>query len=300
MLIESRLFPPAARDHGELTQGRDACIAPRLGAALVNVSMSAVERGLAILELLLEHPDGLQISTIARHLVLPLSATHRLLQALINARYVKQDASGERYLLTLKIGSIGLRQMAGMNIVEVAQPILDDLARKTGELIRLAVVEGDEMMWVANAQGATATIRCDPVMGRHVTLHTTGMGKAWLASMPEQEAIARVVARGFAHENDSLGPNAITTVEELRREIRKVRKTGFALNEQESELGLSAIAMLIRDRIKFNLVVGALSIAGPTFRIDRKRLLSFAEPLHHAITELEQAWPIRAATTREA
>jgi DNA-binding IclR family transcriptional regulator len=70
---------------------------------------------------------------------------------------------------------------------------------------------------------------------------------------------------------------------------------GFALNEQESELGLSAIAMLIRDRIRFNRVVGALSIAGPTFRVDRKRLVSFAEPLHQAITELEQAWPIRAS-----
>jgi IclR family transcriptional regulator, acetate operon repressor len=262
---------------------------------LVNVSISAVERGLAILELLLEHPDGLQISAIARHLSLPLSAAHRVLQALINSRYVKQDASGERYLLTLKIGSIGLRQMAGMNIAEVAQPVLDDLARKTGELIRLAVVEDKEMMWVASAQGATGAIRCDPVMGKHVTLHTTCMGKAWLASMPEKEAVDMVVAHGFDNKNDSLGPNAIHTVDELRREIRKVRKTGFALNEQESELGLSAIAMLIRDRSRSNRALGAISIAGPTFRVDRKRLISFADPLHQAITELEQAWPIRAS-----
>jgi DNA-binding IclR family transcriptional regulator len=261
---------------------------------VVNVSISAVERGLAILELLLEHPDGLQISALARHLSLPLSATHRLLQALINARYVKQDASGERYLLTLKIGSIGLRQMAGINIADIARPILDGLARKTGELIRLAVVEDDEMMWVANAQGATGSIRCDPVMGRRVTLHTTGMGKAWLATMQEKDAIARVTARGFDNEHDSLGPNAIKSVASLRREIRKTREMGFALNEQESELGLSAIAMVIRNRLEFNRVVGALSIAGPTFRVDRARLVSFAEPLHEAVAELEQAWPIRA------
>jgi IclR family transcriptional regulator, acetate operon repressor len=259
---------------------------------MVNVSTSAVERGLAILELLLEHPDGLQISAIARHFALPLSATHRLLQALISSRYVKQDASGERYLLTLKIGSIGLRQMAGMNIAEIAQPILDKLARQTGELIRLAIVEDKKMMWLASAQGATGAIRCDPVMGRNPTLHTTCMGKAWLASMPEQDALAMVSERGFRNDDDSLGPNAIRTVAELRSEIRKARKMGFALNEQESELGLSAIAMLVRDRSKINSVVGAVSIAGPTFRVDRKRLISFAEPLHDAITELEQAWPI--------
>jgi DNA-binding IclR family transcriptional regulator len=72
---------------------------------------------------------------------------------------------------------------------------------------------------------------------------------------------------------------------------------GFALNEQESELGLSAIAMVIRDRVEFNRVVGALSIAGPTFRVDRERLVSFAEILHEAVAELEQAWPIRAFTS---
>jgi DNA-binding IclR family transcriptional regulator len=112
--------------------------------------------------------------------------------------------------------------------------------------------------------------------------------------MQEKDAIARVTARGFDNEHDSLGPNAIKSIASLRREIRKTREMGFALNEQESELGLSAIAMVIRNRLEFNRVVGALSIAGPTFRVDRARLVSFAEPLHEAVAELEQAWPIRA------
>ena len=258
---------------------------------MANLSVSSVERGLAILELLIENSEGLQISAISRHLSLPLSATHRLLQALINAHYVKQGVLSDRYVLTLKLGAIGLRQLAGMNVTEAAQPILDDLARKTGELVRLAVLEDSEMTRVANAQGATSSLRCDPISGRHVPLHTTGMGKALLASMPEKEAIAMVVARGF--ESELLGPNAIRTVAQLKREIRKTREMGFALNEQESELGLSAIAMLVKDRTKSNLVVGAVSIGGPTFRLDRERLNSFAEPLHAAISQLEQIWPVR-------
>jgi IclR family transcriptional regulator, acetate operon repressor len=261
---------------------------------MANISVSSVERGLAILELLMENPEGLQISAISSRLSLPLSATHRLLQALINAHYVRQEVLSDRYMLTLKLGAIGLRQLAGMNITEAAQPILDDLARKTGEMVRLAVVEDDEMIWVAKAQGATSAIRCDPISGRHVPLHTTSMGKAWLASMPEKEAIAKVVARGF--DSELLGPNAIRTVTELRREIRKSRERGFAFNEQESELGLSAIAMLVRDRSKSNRVVGSVSIGGPTFRLTRERLISFAEPLHEAICQLEQIWPVRAHT----
>ncbi len=259
---------------------------------MANMSASSVERGLAILELLIENGEGLPISAIARHLSLPLSATYRLLQALINARYVKQEPLSDRYLLTLKLGAIGLRQLAGMDVTEAAQPILDDLARRTGELVRLAVVEDDEMTWVAKSQGATSSIRCDAINGRHVPLHTTGMGKAWLASMPEKEAIAKVVARGFDH--GLIGPNAIRNVAQLRREIRKTREAGFALNEQESELGVSGIAMLIKDRSKSNRVVGSVSIGGPTFRLGRERLISFAEPLHEAICELEQIWPVRA------
>ena len=96
---------------------------------MANLSVSSVERGLAILELLIENSEGLQISTISRHLSLPLSATHRLLQALINAHYVKQGELSDRYVLTLKLGAIGLRQLAGMNVTEAAQIL--GMARRT-------------------------------------------------------------------------------------------------------------------------------------------------------------------------
>jgi DNA-binding IclR family transcriptional regulator len=240
---------------------------------------------------LVEHSDGLQISAISQQLSLPLSATHRLLQALINTHYVKQTALSDRYFPSIKIGAIGLRMLADMNVTEVAQPILDDLARQTGELVRLAVVEDTDMTWVAKAQGATGGIRCDPISGRHVPLHTTAMGKAWLAVMLEQDAIDNVVAHGF--DSEPLGPKAIRTVTKLKKEIRLTRQRGFGLNEQESELGLSAIAMLIKNRPNPSIVVGAVSIAGPSFRLDRKRLVSFAEPLRAAINQLEQFWSAR-------
>lgn len=263
-----------------------------------NTSVSSAERCLAILELLVDHSSGLQISAISQRLSVPLSATHRLLQTLINTHYVKQDSTSELYFPTLKVGAIGLRLLADMEVTEVAQPILDDLARKTGELVRLAVVEGTEMTWVSKAQGATSGIRCDPISGWPVPLHTTAMGKAWLASMPERDAIELVVARGF--DSKLLGPKAISTVTNLKKEIRSTRQRGFGLNEQESELGLSAIAMLIHDRTNRSIVVGSVSIAGPSFRLDRERLVSFAEPLHSAIEQLEQIWPARAHAAANA
>lgn len=261
---------------------------------MAKMSTSSAERCLAVLELLVDHSDGLQVSAISQRLHLPLSTTHRLLQVLINTQYVKQEPLSELYVPTLKIGAIGLRLLGDMEATEIAQPLLDELARKTGELVRLAVVEDQEMTWVSKAQGATSGIRCDAISGWHVPLHTTAMGKAWLASMPEQAAIDRVVASGFSSR--LLGPNAITTVTELRKEIRLTRERGYGLNQQESELGLSGIAMVIRDRTNPALVVGSVSIAGPMFRVDRERLLSFVEPLREVVEQLGQIWPLRPNT----
>ncbi len=147
-----------------------------------NTSTSSAERCLAVLELLVEHDRGQEVSAIARRLSIPLSATHRLLQALINAGYARQDALSGLYRPTLKVGALGLRLLGDMQMTDVAQPLLEDLARQTGELVRLAVVEDEEMIWVSKAQGATSGIRCDSISGQHVPLHTTAMGKAWLAS----------------------------------------------------------------------------------------------------------------------
>lgn len=261
-----------------------------------NTSAQSAERCLAILELLVEQPDGLQISGIAQQLGFPLSSTHRLLGTLIKTQYVRQEMSSERYFPAIKVGALGLRFLAGMEIIEAAQPLIDDLAKATGELVRLAIVESGEMTWVLKAQGAVSGIRYDPISGHQVPLHTTAMGKAWLASMPEDEAVERVVASGF--KSELLGPNALTTVEQLREEIRLTRTRGYGLNEQESELGLSGIAMLIQNRAEVREVVGAISVAGPTFRVSHERLLSFAAPLHTVVQQLELIWPKPLSTAR--
>ena len=263
-----------------------------------NFSASSVERCMKLLELLVDHSSGLSISAISQKLALPLSATHRLLQALVASHYVRQEDFSDRYVPTLRLSAMGLRLLASTNITQACQPPLDELARHTGELVRLAVVDGEAMNWVAKAQGATGSFRYDPINGQDVSLHTTATGKIWLASMPEDTAIALVEARGF--DNSLVGPRAVKTVEELRRAIRTTRKLGFGLNEQESEMGLSAIAMLVVDHNDPHAVLGAVSIAGLSFKFDRKRLLTFVEPLRMAVQQISLLWPVRSYQARDA
>jgi DNA-binding IclR family transcriptional regulator len=252
-------------------------------------SSQSAERCLDILELLLAAPDPLGVSEIAKRLDLPLSATHRLIQVLVDKGYAEQRSATGLYAPTLRVAVLGLRYLGGQEVVQVSQPILDALAAQTRELVRLAVVDGETMIWIAKAQGSTASLRHDPINGRQVPLHTTAMGKAWLATMPEDEAIARVERTGFRAE--LTGPNAIRDSTALRRELARVREAGHALALQESELGLCAIAMVVRDRSLARHVVGAVSVAGPSFRVDADTLAGFAPKLAEAVAAIERLWP---------
>jgi len=258
-----------------------------------NISASSADRGLAILELLVNEPSGLPMSIIAQRLKLPVSATHRLLSVLVARRYARQDPVSEAYHATMAVAALGVRLLAGSNFIEVCQPVLEEFASRTGELVRLSVLEGDHLIWVAKAQGARASIRYDPISGRDVPLHVTAMGKAWLATLPEDDAVRLVLDRGFG--GDLIGPKATRTVEGLREQLRLTKDRGFALVEEEAEVGISGIATVVRDALSPGRpVVGCVSVAGPTFRLDRERLVGFAQPLKDAAERLSDLWPVRA------
>jgi DNA-binding IclR family transcriptional regulator len=263
-----------------------------------NFSATSAERCLAIMELLVDEPAGLPMSVIAQKLELPVSATHRLLTVLVQKRYLRQDGITERYIPTMLLAALGLRLLESTSLTETCQPVLDELAGKVGELVRLAIVEGEELIWVSKAQGARTSIRYDPINGRIATLHATAMGKAWLATMPEDDAVRLVAMRGYS--GTIVGPQAVSDEPALREQLRLTRERGFALVEEEAEQGISAIGAVVRDHSRpGHPVVGAVSIGGPSFRLSRERLVGFRDPLLSAAAILSDIWPARAYKNRE-
>src|SRR3954469_22035292 len=132
----------------------------------VPLTMTAVlDRALKILELLATNPGGLPLHVIADRLDIPRSATHRLLTELVREGYARQDRDGGPYLLTIKLVSLGLTYLSRNGILDIAQPILDRLAERSGELARLGVVSDERLTWVAKAQGARIGLRYDPDAG---------------------------------------------------------------------------------------------------------------------------------------
>jgi DNA-binding IclR family transcriptional regulator len=244
-----------------------------------------------LIELLAEHSGGLSLTVIAETLRLPKSATHRLLTLLAERGYLVQIEKG-RYRLTLRLTALGFRYLSGTNLSEVCQPVLDRLAAETGELARLAVVDQGALTWVAKAQGAKRGLRYDPDMGREVVLHATATGKAWLATLPIDEALALVTARGFSTP-DRFGPKVIRTAAALRREIEATRERGYGVAEEEGEPGTAAIAAVIRRPPPDVAVVGTVSVAGPMARITAERYEGLARRVRAAAEELALLWPVR-------
>ncbi|AMJ61560.1 IclR family transcriptional regulator [Bosea sp. PAMC 26642] len=255
-------------------------------------SVSSAERCLTILELLSEEANGLTLSEIAARLGLSVSAAHRLLGVLRTKRYVRQDRLNERYLATPLIAVIGLRVLAATGLSDVCQPILDDLAERTGELVRLSIVQEGHLVWIAKAQGSRSNIRYDPLDVRNLPIYATAAGKVWLATLEPGPAIAAVRAQGFPQAG--VGPHAATSIEALMTQLEAVRACDFALVRDELEPEISAVAVAIRIvKPPDELIVGCLSVGGPSFRLDKARLTGFVPALRQAAAELAEVWPLR-------
>lgn len=259
---------------------------------MVGFSVSSAERCLSIIELLAGEPEGVSLTALSASLDVPQSAVHRLLATLVQRGYARQDGTTGRYVPTLAIAAVGLRLLSTLNIPNVCQPTLDRLAERTGELVRLSAVEDGRLLWIAKAQGSRSSLRYDPITGHDVPLHVTSMGKAWLATLPEDEAVRLVAERGYG--GALIGPNAIRDEAALRTELKVTRARGFGMVREEAEAGVSAIAAIIRDGVQPGArPVAAMSIAGPAFRLSEERLEGFVPVLREAAQELSRIWPVR-------
>jgi IclR family acetate operon transcriptional repressor len=252
-----------------------------------------IGRCLDTLEMLAMEPRGLPLTTVSQRLGLVKSATHRLLTELQTEGYVAQEPESQQYHLTMRLPTLGFRLLSSSGIVEAAKRSLDTLAQKTGELVRMTVAEDDQLTWVARAQGAQTRLRFDPETGKEVQLHTTASARIWLASLPEDQALAMVQEAGFGSPEE-YGPNAIRSSSEMSKRIRNARRDGFAIAMDEGEHGMSAVAVIIPHPHASAIALGTVSIAGPTSRLDQKTLESLVPDLHATAAELSALWPKQA------
>lgn len=233
------------------------------------MSASIRDRALSILELLVRCPRGLPMSDVATQLDIPRTAAHRLLHELRASGYLRQTDGGN-FVLTVKLAALGLSYMANNGISDATQPLLEELARETGELVRLAIIEDTRLIWVAKAQGAQTGLRYDPDTGAEVYLPASASGLAWLAEVSEERALELLASQGMGRAA-SMGPGAPRTLREVLGLIKVAHERGYGEVHDSYEPGTSAFSAVLRHHLD-NTPIGTISVAGPSVRITRSRI----------------------------
>lgn len=235
------------------------------------VDLKSVERTLSLLEAFsLECPE-LTAAELAKKAGLPQSSVYRFIRALVNKGFLVRSGSGKnKYRLGIKIFELGSIVWKSMNLRDIVIPLMDELSNWSGETVHLGVLDGNEVVSIESSE-SSQSLRMASLIGKRVCLHSTGIGKAILAFLPD-EMIERIIKeKGLP----VFTPNTIRDRDSLWKEIQTIRKQGYAVDNEENEIGVRCVAAPIRDHS--GQVIASLSISGPASRITEEKIPSFAQ-----------------------
>jgi len=252
--------------------------------------LSSVANSLRLIKTFSEDEYEIGISDLAKRLGLAKSTVHRLASTLLDEGILEQNSGDGKYHLGLALFELGAMVRRKMDFTMEARPFLRTLMEKTGETVHLAILDHDSILYIITHESKQA-LRMGSKVGTRAPVHSTAVGKALLAFLPEEELERILVARGLPAST----PGTIVDAKALRRELAAVRARNYAVDDEESEIGLRAIAAPIR--IYSGNVVAAISIAGPVHRMARKTLLGWVRELVDAADAVSQrlGWqPARA------
>lgn len=225
---------------------------------------NSIKRAFELLELLGNANTNLGVALLAEQSDLPLGTTHRLLTTLKQLGYVEQDAETHKYTLGVRILQLRGAVIEQLNLGMIAMPIMKNLMHQVNETVHLAVLNDCEIVYIERIEGLK-TQGMYTRIGKRAPAHSTALGKAMLAFMPEtiwQEVVAR---RGLPR----FSPTTITTVEALQAELESIRQRGYALDNGETGEPVRCVAAPVRDYT--GNVVAAVSVSGPEKQVHRGR-----------------------------
>ena len=231
--------------------------------------VQSVHRSFDLLEVVAARGGSLTIGEIAATTGIPLPTTHRLLRTLVDRGYMRQTPD-RRYALGFRLVPLGAS--AGSMIGAGTERALRGLVDALGETANLAMLDGDQVAYVAQVPGRHA-MRMFTEVGRRVQPHCTAVGKALLADDDDDDVRLLLARTGLPRHT----PHTLTEADDFLAELDRVRERGYALDEGEQEVGVRCVAVALPTRSSAGLRV-ALSVSGPEPRMTDE-LVAEAVPL---------------------
>ncbi len=226
----------------------------------------SLRKALEILEILADYEEGsARLQDIAKALAMSPSTVLRFLNTFIEYGYVNQDQSTSRYYLTLKLADLGDRNRRHYPFHQALRKYVKEIAAKFNESASLCIESNMQMVYIGTEDGPSHMLQTLSRIGRIAPMHATGVGKLHLAQFSENQLFLYVEKMGLKKFTD----NTFITIETLQEELNMIRNQGYALDNEECEVGIKCIAVPVRDYT--GKIVAALSLSAPISRLNAHR-----------------------------
>ena len=228
--------------------------------------LSSVKRTFQVLDVFTSNQPELSLTEISSKLRSDKSSISRILVTLTSAGFLERNPMNRKYRLGWKLVDLGNRVLSRYNdIRECASPFLEELAQKITEIIHLSILDGNQIVYLEKkGEGQTLTVATK--IGGRSPAHSSAMGKVLLSGLSQNE-LSDILAAGPLIR---FTPNTITEIPKLRKHLEEIRNQGFAIDNEESFLGIKCVAAPIKNAN--GKILAAVSASVPTQRMGRERL----------------------------
>lgn len=242
-------------------------------------AVPALEKSVAILEHLAKHRQGLSLSDLCQDLNLPKTTVFSILQTLESYSYVRKNSDG-LYNLGLKLYSLGMDSIRHIDTQSTFVPYMERLRDETQFTVHLCAYDHGETVCIEKIEGA-GLIRFQSYVGERKRMNTTAVGKVIMAYLPEED-LQLAFAKGF----NSPTPNSITTESAMREHLKQVREHGYAIDDEEGEIGVRCIGVPIF--MENGLLFGSISLSTLKSHLPVQKFSEYGEKLIAVGRELSQ------------
>ena len=234
--------------------------------------IQAVDHALDLLEQFHDDVDELGVTELSKRLKLHKNNVFRLLATLESRGYIEQNKVTENYRLGLKTLELGQTFIKQMGLLRQSRPVLEWLVKECNETTYVAILKEFHIVYLDVVE-TDLTVRVVPRVGARLPAYCTAAGKIQLAYMTDEELENFLPAK----ELKRFTPNTIADKDELKRHLKSVAEQGYAMDNEELDVGVRCVSAPIRDYTR--RIVGAVSVSGPSMRFDDQRLEKELIPL---------------------
>jgi DNA-binding IclR family transcriptional regulator len=262
------------------TRSKDDSIDTRERQPAVERSgVQSIRRAFSILEEVAREGKGISLADLSKNVGLHNSTTFHLVRTMTSLGYIRQVKSTKHYGVGPALFTLAAGGRDEIELVNLGNQVLEELAAVTGECAHLAVLSGSDVVTLARAAGA-GSLQVNDRIGIVRPAHATALGKVLLSALPREQLSG--LLRGYALQRYT--PKTIVDPEALLSEIDEARNTGIAYDERELDLEMRCVAAAVR--AKTGLITAAIGISAPIWRLSMQELKDKSRRVSAAATRL--------------